>query len=177
MIMTAPIGGTNMPSMLSQYGKRLQTPPTAASPPISPSTRVIRRLRVPDRGLQPTAPLYTRCAQTEPRLTNTKISASTDTTGPWPLSSGRKSPPFCVGLTAAPAATTTAPNRKAIEFAIGKAENEASTPSRPFFDQRVKSAVIVPASAKPAITSVTAPPKLIVLAEPVYVMMPEKPCS
>ena len=53
------------------------------------------------------------------------------------------------------------PKSWATRLATGKAEKVAITASRPVLAQRVKSEVMVPESAKVAITSVTAPPKPI----------------
>jgi len=53
-------------------------------------------------------------------------------------------------------------------LATGKAERVATTASRPVRDQRVKSAVIVPESANPAITTVIAAPMPAKPAEHVY---------
>ena len=160
-MITAPIGGTKMPSRFSQARKKLQMPATARMPPITPSASVSLRIWLPARWLQPTAPLYRQCVHTDPRLTKTNMTARAERIRPCPVSSDRKLPPSLAGAAAAPAATTTTPNTCETRLATGNAVSAASTASLPERDQRVKSAVIVPLSAKVAITRVTAPAKPI----------------
>ncbi len=60
----------------------------------------------------------------------------------------------------APAATMIPPVTWATMLAIGKAVAVAMTASRPFLDQRVKSAVMVPESANVAMMIETAAPNV-----------------
>ncbi|OUD87502.1 hypothetical protein BC477_05880 [Clavibacter michiganensis subsp. michiganensis] len=64
------------------------------------------------------------------------------------------------GSVAPPSATTRPPTTSAIALPNGNAARVASTACRPERAQRVKSAVMVPESAKSATTRVTAAPKL-----------------
>jgi hypothetical protein len=114
--------------------------------------------------------------QTEPRLTKTKATASALRSTPWPVISDRKLPPSVAGAAAAPAATTTTPKSCETRLATGNAVSAASTASLPDRDQRVKSAVMVPLSAKVATTSVTAPANVMPPAWPANCVTAPRSC-
>ena len=76
--MIAPIGGTRMPSSDSQGMNSAQTLAAAITMPTAARPTANIRMRPPPMRDQPTAELYRQCAQTEPRLQNRKMKASTD---------------------------------------------------------------------------------------------------
>lgn len=77
-----------------------------------------------------------------------------------------KSPPFVSGCCAAPAQTIIRPKNWATMLPMGNAVNAAATALHPFFDQRVKSPVMLPLSEKLEITMVSAAAIVMPLSSP-----------